>query len=109
MISALFGNRTASKVLLYVAVNRDGYAQEIADRIGVSLNLVQSQLKRLERGGVLVSRPRGRMRFFSFNPRFPLADPLRQLLLRAVDFLPDAERGQYFARRRPRASAKRLG
>jgi len=108
-LTALLGNRTASKVLLYIAVNRDGYAQEIADRIGVSLNLVQSQLKRLERGGVLVSRPRGRMRFFSFNPRFPLADSLRQLLQQALDFLPDEEREQYLVRRRPRAPAKRIG
>ena len=32
MLEALFGNRTAEKVLLYIGVNREAYALEIAKR-----------------------------------------------------------------------------
>jgi DNA-binding transcriptional ArsR family regulator len=108
LLDALFGNRTAAKVLLFIGLNKEAYAKEIADRTDISLNLVQSQLKRLEAGGVLVSRPRGRMRFYSFNPRFPLRDNLEDLLRQSVDYLADDERERYFQRRRPRAARKPL-
>jgi len=108
LLDALFGNATAAKVLTFIAMNRESYARELADRFGVSVSMVQNQLERLSAGGVLVSATRGRTRLFSFNPRFPLADDLEALLRRAVDFLPDRERELYLARRRPRARGKRL-
>ena len=106
MLEALFGNATASKVLLFVGSNREAYAQEIAERTKTALSLVQAQLKRLERGGVLVSRARGRMRLYSISPRFPFGAPLESILRQAVDFLPAREQAAYFARRRPRAPGK---
>lgn len=108
MLEALFGNRTAAAVLIFIGVNREAYAQEIADKVGISLNLVQAQLRRLERGGVLVSRPRGQMRFFSINPRFVFAQQLGDLLRRTIDYMPDKEQDRYIVRRRPRAPGKPL-
>lgn len=108
LLDALFGNRTAAAVLTFIGINREGYAKEIADGTGISLNLVQSQLQRLERGGILVNRARGRMRLYSFNPRFPLASDLEALLQKAIDYLPDDEREKYIVRRRPRAQDKPL-
>jgi DNA-binding transcriptional ArsR family regulator len=106
MLEGLFGNRTVENVLLFLAMNKEAYAQEMSDRLGVPLNMVQAQLRRLERGGIIVGQSRGRMRFYSFNPRFPLADDLTGMLRRAVDYLPDSDREKLVARRRPRARDK---
>jgi predicted transcriptional regulator len=108
MLEALFGNRTAAAVLIFIGVNREAYAQEISDKVDISLNLVQAQLRRLERGGVLVSRPRGRMRFYSINPRFVFAQQLGDLLRQTIDYMPDKEQDRYIVRRRPRAPGKPL-
>jgi DNA-binding transcriptional ArsR family regulator len=109
LLDGLLGNETAEKVLFYLAVNHDAYAQELADTLHLALSTVQSQLQRLERRGVLVSQSRGRMRFYSFNPRFPLVSDVRALLLRALDFLPERERAVFApVRRRPRAPGKPL-
>jgi predicted ArsR family transcriptional regulator len=109
LLDGLLGNETAEKVLLYLAVNDSAYAQELANGLHLALSSVQSQLQRLENRGVLVGSVRGPMRFYTFNPRFPLTREVRELLLRALEYLPEAERA-YFTpvRRRPRAAGKRL-
>ncbi len=109
MIEAIFGNRTAERVLLYLSQNDQSYGKEIADRLGVSLNLVQRQLSRLEDAGVLAAQLRGRMRFFTLNPRYPFTPELRALLEKAIAFVPAREREKYAPRRnRPRAPGKAL-
>lgn len=108
MLETLLGNRTAEKVLIFIAVNTDGYAKEIADATGTALNLVQRQLRRLERGGILVSRPRGRMRFYSLSSRYAFVDQLREILTKAFGYLPDPDRADYVVRRRPRMGGKPL-
>jgi DNA-binding transcriptional ArsR family regulator len=108
LLETLFGNRTAAAVMLFIANNKDAYAQEIANKTDISVNLVQSQLRRLEEGGALVSRPRGRMRFYSFNPRSPFSGTLEGMLQRAIDFIPDEEQDTYITRRRPRMPGKPL-
>src|SRR3954451_23482640 len=106
MLDALFGNRTAESVLMFLGANEESYAKEIADRTAIAFSQVHAQLRRLERGGVLVSRPRGRMRLFSLNPRFVFHKDIRDILQRALDYLPDKEREKYVVRRRPRAPGK---
>ena len=103
-----FGNPTAAKVLTFVAMNREAYARELAERFALSLSTVQNQLRRLEDGGILVAVDRGRTRLYSLNPRFVLTRDLESMLRRAVDYMPERERDRYSARRRPRAAGKRL-
>jgi len=56
MLEALLGNATAEKVVLYLEKYEEGYATAIADTFeNVSLNMVQRQLARFERAGLLVS------------------------------------------------------
>jgi predicted transcriptional regulator len=107
MFDGLFGTETAGKMLLYLSVNEEAYTQELSDNLKLPLFCVQKQLQRLLDKGILVCQQRGRMRFYSFNPRFPLKHELRALLHRARDFLPEEEQ-QLFApqRRRPRAPGK---
>jgi DNA-binding transcriptional ArsR family regulator len=107
-LDALFGNRTAAEILLFVALNREAYAQELADRFGLSLSTVQNQLRRLAEGGVLAASARGRTRLYALNPRFAVVRELESMLRRAFEYLPERERERYTARRRPRAPGKRL-
>jgi len=48
MLESLLGNKTAERVLLYLANYGQGYAREIAATHGVSVSVVLKQLARLE-------------------------------------------------------------
>lgn len=110
MLEGIFGNATAEKVLLYMEQYEEGYATAIAvtfDRI--PLNMVQAQLERFERSGLLVSALKGRTRLFTWNPRYPFLEEVRALLRKALRSLPEQERQRYFTqRRRPRRTGKPL-
>ena len=70
---------------------------------------IQKQLAKFESGGVLVSRPAGRTRLYSFNPRYPFLKELRGLLEKALSFYPEQEREALLMnRRRPRRRGKPL-
>ena len=108
MLDLLLGNATAEKVLLYLERYEEGYAKAIADTFGsVSVSMVQQQLARFERGGLLVSLLKGRTRLFVWNPRYPFLAEVRSLLAKALRALPESELRGYFAqRRRPRRTGK---
>jgi DNA-binding transcriptional ArsR family regulator len=107
MLNALFGNPTAERVLVYLAVNDTAYAKQMADALSIPLSVVQKQLRRLELGGLLVSRLVGRTRLFSINPRLPIVNELKTLLKRAFSLLPDDEQLPFESyRTRPRLTGK---
>lgn len=108
MLEGVFGNATAEKVLLYLEQYGEGYARGVADTYGdVTLSMVQRQLDRFERAGLLVSQLKGRTRLFTWNPRYPFLSQVRALLREALRALPESERRRYFAeRRRPRRTGK---
>ena len=108
MLEGLFGNATVEKVLLYLEQYGEGYASEIARAFDdLPVTMVQRQLDRLERGGIVASRLRGRTRVFVWSPRYAFLAELRALLRRALRALPETERRRYFsARTRPRRTGK---
>ena len=107
MLETLLGNKTAERVLLYLANYSQGYAREIAATHGSSLSVVQKQLTRLESGGILVSRTLGRTRLYELNPRWFFYRELKALLEKALGALPAEEvKRIYRARRRPRRAGK---
>lgn len=107
MLESLVGNKTAERVLLFLQAYGEGYAQQIADRFGISLSAVQRQLTRLERGGIVVSQLKGRTRLYVFNPRWPFRSELQSLLKKALSYLPDSELEPYYrSRTRPRRKGK---
>ena len=108
MLEAVFGNKSAERVLLYLESRGEGYAQAIANNFGdITLRMVQVQLARFERGGILSSQLKGRTRLFSWNPRYPFRQELRALLRKALESLPESDREQFFReRQRPRRSGK---
>ena len=109
VLEALFGNRTAACVLLFLQCYGEGHALRIAKTFGFGLNMTQRQLKRLEEEGVLVSRLVGNIRLFSFNDRNPTVRNLKELLEAELKLLPSEQVQQYFRQRqRPRQSGKAL-
>ena len=109
MLDALLGNKTAERVLLYLANYGQGYAREIASTHGSSVSVVLKQLARLESGGILVSRTLGRTRVYELNPRWFFHKELKALLEKGLAALPaDVVKQHYRARRRPRRGGKPL-
>jgi len=107
MLEGILGNPTAERVLLYLEQYGEGYARAIAATFALSLSMVQRQLERFERQGLLVSQVKGRTRLFTWNPRYAFLVELRALLRSALRALPADERRRYFAqRRRPRRTGK---
>lgn len=82
MIGRLFGNHTADLVLLFLARHGEVYATQIAGDLEIPVNMVQKQLERFERGGVLKSTLSGRRRMYGWNESYPALRPLKQLLAR---------------------------
>ena len=110
LLAALFGNRTAACVLLFLQCYGEGHAMGIANTFGFGLNMTQRQLKRLEMEGLLLSRRVGNVRLFSFNPRQPTVRHLQQMLEAELQILPESIQQQYFRQRqRPRLANKALG
>ena len=109
MLENLLGNKTAERVLLYLANYGQGYPSEIAGTHGTSISMVLKQLSRLEGGGILVSRTLGRTRLYELNPRWSFYKELKALLEKALAALPaDEVKRHYRARRRPRRAGKPL-
>ena len=109
MLEPLLGSKSAERTLIYLLVRRDGYAREIARFFGSDPDSIHKQLVKLEAGGVLVARPVGRTRVYSFNPRYPFLKQLKALLEKALTFYSLEERESLaLCRRRPRRGGKPL-
>lgn len=109
MLESILGNITKEKILLFLYTYETGYAKGMADLFGISVNGIQQQLKRLEGGGVIVSRLQGKTRVYQFNPRYSFLKELKELLEKAFLFLPPKEVERYYMKRtRPRRAGKPL-
>ncbi len=109
MLESLFGNRTVEKILFFLNTYGEGYPLGIARTFGVPVNRIQQQLKRLEEGGIVVSRLFGKVRLYNLNPRYPFLKELGTLISRAFEFVPEAEKKAYYRKRtRPRRAGKPL-
>ena len=108
-LEAIFGNRTAASILLFLENYDSAHASRIAQAYGIPLYAVQKQLQKLEAAGVLISRKVGRTRVFEFNSRNPMTKRLRQFLAAELRALPDDITVEIFReRQRPRRSGKPL-
>ena len=108
-LEAIFGSRGAALVLLYLQNYGSGHGSGIAKTFGLSVSVVQNQLRKLEVGGVLVSRMIGSTRLYEWNPRSPATSKLRLLLQDHLDTLPREQLEAFFReRRRPRRPGKRI-
>ena len=106
-LEALFGNRTAALLMLYLYHYGEAYARGAAGDLGLAVSAVQRQLDKFETAGLLVSRRVGKTRLYAFNPRQPAAAKLKDLVRVYYEAMTIAERERVFAtRRRPRRKGK---
>ena len=109
VLKAIFSNRSAVQVLLFLEAYGSGHGARIAATYEVPVMAIQRQLKRLESGGVLISRMVGGSRIFEFNTRSPTVRNLREFLRAELDELPeDMTKRYYRQRQRPRRTGKEL-
>ena len=106
-LEALFGNRTAAKLMLYLFHYGEAYATGAARDLGIALSPVQRQLDKFELAGLLVSKMVGNTRVYSFNPSQPATRKLKELIQVFYEAMSSEERERLFAtRRRPRRRGK---
>lgn len=109
MLEPLFESPTKVKALLYLHTHGESYAREMARDLGLYPSAVQYQLLKLEKGGVLFSTLKGKVRLFGINPRYPFKKELGALLEKALCFVPEEEHERlYKPRLRPRRTGKPL-
>lgn len=109
-LEVLFGGQAAAKVLLFLENYGEGYASWIAKTYEMPVSEVQKQLRKFEETGILVSRMVGTSRMYTWNPRDPALEGLRQLLKSTLDYgIPKNRIEKYYRqRRRPRRQGKPL-
>jgi hypothetical protein len=109
MLEGIFGNVIVEKVLFTLYVYGEGYPLDMARTFKEPVNRFQQQLKRLENSGLIVSRLIGRVRVYTFNPRYPFLQEMKALLAKAFEFVPEKEKDDYYKKRtRPRRAGKPL-
>jgi len=109
-LEALFGGKAAARVLLFIENYGEGYASQIARTFEMPVSEVQKQLGKFEDVSILVSRMVGNSRMYTWNPRDPALDGLRQLLRNTLEYgISQVRLDRYFRqRRRPRRTGKPL-
>ncbi len=109
MLEGLLGNVIVEKILFMLNTYGEAYPLGIAKVFNEPVNRIQQQLKRLENGGIVVSRFMGKVRLYTFNPRYPYLKELKALISKAYEFLPEEEKDKYYRMRtRPRRAGKPL-
>ena len=107
MLEALLGNKVIEKILFYLLTYENGYIRGIASTFNTPVRGIAQQLKRLEDGGIIVSQKKGKIRLYTFNPRYPFLPELKLLLQKAFDVLPETDIKLYYRQRtRPRRTGK---
>ena len=107
MLSKLFGNITAEKVLMYIFIYEEGYARQISRLFEVAFDPINKQLNKLEDAGIFVSKMKGRTKLYTWNPGYPFLKELKALLEKVYEYTPDEQKKLYCSERtRPRKSDK---
>jgi predicted transcriptional regulator len=106
-LRSLIGSTTRAKILLYMSIYRVTYPRELTINLKLPLFGVQTQLKNLMKGGVVIVKQDANRRMFSFNPKYELKKELLALLKKAMQTLPARDRALYLKpKMEPRASRK---
>ncbi|MGE4169624.1 MAG: winged helix-turn-helix domain-containing protein [Candidatus Margulisiibacteriota bacterium] len=108
MLERLFGNQTTEKILFFLLNNTTCYAKRLSDHFKVSLFTMQQALLKLEKAGILISFKEGNIRYYDWNPRYPLLTELQAFLKKGFSFLPPKYQLLYLPkeRTRPRRTGK---
>ena len=103
MLEPILGSVNAERVLMYLMLNKEGYAREIARFYDADPDSIQKQLLKFETGGILISKVVGRTILYRYNPRYAFLQELKNLLEKAYKFYPDDAQEKFvMTRQRPR-------
>jgi hypothetical protein len=82
----LFASRTLVALLTRFLMRPDErlYQQELAEAVGARLYLVQRELARLERVGLLTKTPRGNRVYYQANRSHPAFEDLKRVFLKTI-------------------------
>lgn len=109
VLKGILRAESQEKILVYLLLRESGYGAGIAEFYGIPTNPVQKQLARLEEDGVLVSHLVGKVRNYTFNPRYLFTEPLKALLKTAASaYPPELINRLMIQRTRPRQAGKPL-
>lgn len=107
MLEAIFGNKTATQVMLYLFHYGEAYANGLARDMGIALSQVQKQLDKFESAGLLVSKKVGTVRIYTFNPKLGVVKKVKELIQEFYNAIPLEQKQVMFSeRRRPRRKGK---
>ncbi len=99
--------KNRERVLQYILANEQGYAKEIAEFYGSSVDPIKKQLVHLEKASILVTQTVGRTRLFMLNPRYAFKNELVSLLEKAREYYsPEEQERLTKQRKRPRRTGK---
>ena len=81
-------SKLTQSVLNYFLLHEEAeaYVNELARRFELDDGNLARKLKELEREGILQSKIRGRERYYSLNPKFPLLAEYKRIILKTVGF-----------------------
>jgi len=84
MLEKLFTSRTRSKIITLFMLNpqEDMYVREITKKVQENVNSVRRELSNLEDMGLMVSRKRGNLKYYSINHDFPIYPELYMMVMK---------------------------
>lgn len=104
MLRALFGSKSAERILLFLFVNEQCYANQIQKAYSISLTPIQNILRKFEKVGILTAALRGNKKLYRLNPNYPLYKELKTLLQKGFSHLTPAEKKPLFVQPEPKVS-----
>ncbi len=108
ILKSLIGSGTRAKILLYLSVYKESYPRELTINLRLPLFGVQTQLKNLLKGGIILVRKDANRNMFRFNPDYVLRKELMALLKKAMTCFPEKERAVFLKPKlTPRSTLKK--
>jgi hypothetical protein len=95
-LDGVLANSTTERILMHLMHFGSVYGRQVSRGGRGSLAAVQDQLRNLEQCGVVRSRRVGKTAAFTFDDRYPYAEPLRDLVRAAYEAMSPAERAATF-------------
>lgn len=106
MLSVIFGNENAERVLQYLLAKENGYLSEISEFYNIAPSIIKKQVDKFEKGNVLVGKNIGRTRVLELNRRYPFYNELVALLKKARMAYPEDLRENLLSKKRDRFRKK---
>lgn len=94
-LRTLVGSDTRVKILVYLSIYKESYPRELTINLRLPLFGVQTQLKNLLKGGVVMVKKDANRQMFSFDPSYPLRKELLAILKTAMGTASTKEKALY--------------